>query len=392
MPTFNYKAKDRSGNTVSGTMDATDSKSAAGKIREMGYWPLDVNQGEEQSAPQTRHTAESFIAPIWSGVSVRSLALFFRQLATMIHAGMSLAECLDTLGKQHGMGKLPRIARIAADRVRSGELFSNVVADYPNSFRPMTVGLIRAAETGGMMDSMLDRIATYFERDLEIRGKFSRVTFYPKLLFVCILLIPKAPGIVLGGVPVLIVVALYYVLPLVVWGLIAYLVLRLLLLIPPIRYVWDVIKVSVPILGTVSRKLAMSRFSTALSVMYSAGLPISQALELSAGAMGNEVLRRAVLKSVPQIRAGGQLTDALRSSGQLPDLVMGMIATGEKTGSYEAVLDKVSDYYDTEAVATIEKFSYVLFAVLIIVAGIFVLVSVTGGYLNYAHQATDTRP
>jgi type II secretory pathway component PulF len=160
MPSFTYKAKDRAGNLVDGVIDASDSHGAAGKIREMGYWPIQI-------VPQaTKRTSSPpamgfHLGPIWTGVSVRSLAVFFRQLATLINAGMSISEALDQIGRHKGMGRLSGIACRAADHVRSGGMLSEALSDYPHIFTPMQLGMIRAGERAGGLDMMIERIATY---------------------------------------------------------------------------------------------------------------------------------------------------------------------------------------------------------------------------------------
>lgn len=386
MPTYFYRAKDKSGGTVDGTLDAPDTRAAVGMVREMGYWPLDVREEGKKAVPKGCESTDRRF-PLLTGVSIRSLALFFRQLATMLQAGMSLSEGLDSLGRQRGLGRLPVIALRAADQVRTGGLFSDVLANHPHIFSRLQVGLIRAGETGGMLDSMVDRVASYLERELALRHKFSRVTFYPKIIVVfivaAVLFIPHVAAIMNGGWQIIAQIILRDAFPVALWLVAMYAAIRLLLTVQPIRYVWDMVKLSFPVLGSTARKLAMSRFSTGLSVMYSAGIPLSQAVELSSDALGNEVLHRAVLRAVPQLRAGGQLSEAFRQTGGLPEMVIGMIGTGERTGSMDQVLDKVSEYYDSEAETTLEKFGYVLFAMLILGAGVVVAIIVARFYLGY---------
>lgn len=385
MASFNYKAKDsRTGNIVEGTVEASDSRNAAGQIREMGYWPIEVAAAKGQRTSRPASTGFG-LGPLWTGVSIRSQAVFFRQLATMVAAGMSLSESLDSLGRNSGMGRLSAIARQGADHIRAGGMLSQVFCQYPHIFSQMQIGLVQAGERAGGLDTMIERLATYLERELELRHKFARITFYPKLLFIAIICIPHFPAMFLGGMPAVIdflknVVLLYSLI-----GLGLYVVIRTMLVFPPFRYGWDWFKLIVPVLGGVTRKLAMARFSSALSVMYSAGLPMSQAVEYSCGSLGNEILYRGVSRVAPRLREGGSLTDALRRVGHIPDLVMSMVSTGEKTGAYSTVLDKLKDYYTTEAETTLEKTGFLLFVFLILLAGVFVLVNLLGGYGHYLH-------
>lgn len=393
MPVFTYRAKDRSGKLINGTVDAADTHSAASVVREMGYWPLDITLSVQPAATETTSPERGGRGiPIWSGAPIRAQALFFRQLATMLQAGMAIGEALDNVARQRGMGRLQGFALRAAEHIRAGGMLSQILAQYSGLFSKMQIGLVRAGETGGMLDSMIERIATYLEREMALRHKFSRSTFYPKILLVFILVVPifvpEAKRIIDGGAPVVIAILRAKVLPIALWVAAIYILLKLVLTLPGARLVWDTFKLAVPVVGGVTNKLAMSRFSMTLSVMYSAGVPLAQAVELSADAMGNEVLRRAVLHTAPQIRAGGHLSEALGRTRRIPEMVLGMISTGERTGSLNQVLDKVSEYYDNEAETTIEKLGYVLFVLLILAAGIAVAFIVIGFYTKYASGIT----
>jgi type IV pilus assembly protein PilC len=374
MPTYTFKAKDRSGNAVDGTVDAPDSAAAAGKIREMGYWPMDVKAqgGVRTEAPQQTAVRGSF-NPLWTGVSVHAQAVFFRQLATMLSSGMALSESLDNLSSQRDMGRLPSIARAAAEHVRQGRAFSEVLAMHPGIFSRVQIGLIRAGETGGMLDTMVARIADYIEREATLRRKFSRITFYPKLVIIFIVLVlvfmQSVPEILSRPGPVILAILKYKLLPLALILVGIWAAARLLLALPPIRYAWDWVKLVFPVLGSITSKLAMSRFALTLSVLHSAGLPLPQSIEYSSDAIGNEVLRRSVLYAVPRLRAGGVLSEALGHTKVVPDMVIGMISTGERSGSMDSILQKVSDYYDDESSASIEKLGYVLFVLLILGLG-----------------------
>ena len=386
MPIFVYKAKDESGKTVNGTVDAPDRHIAVGKIRDLGYWPLEVKQqGGKCEEKVKKPRGDSVFNAIWTGVSIQSQALFFRQLATMMQAGMTLGQALDSLGRQRGMGRLPGIARHAAEHVRAGGQLSDVFAAYPRVFSKMQLGLIKAAETGGLLETMIERIATYLERELELRQKFARVTFYPKILFIAILLFPFVPSLVLGG-PSAMTGFIWYIVHLIILVSIIYVAFKLLMAISSVRRAWDFVKLCFPVLGTVVRKLAMSRFCTALSVMYSAGIPISQAVELSSEALGNEQLRRVVVSTIPEIRNGGKLSPALRRAGGVPDLVLGMVETGESTGNLDTTLNKVGEYYDNESVTTLEKTGYLLFVLMILIAGVIVLITAMGSYTSYTQK------
>lgn len=388
MPNFSYKAKNGSGEIVTGTVEAVDSHCAAKEIREMGCWPIEISleRGARSSSPSQLAGFTAF----WTGVSLRSLAVFFRQMAMMLKAGMPMSEALDSLGRQKGIGQAQGLAVRAADHVRNGGMLSNFLSMHPRVFSPIQIGLVRIGETSGSLDSMIDRVACYLERELEIRRKFSKITIYPKIIAVFIIAavlflrpISKVKEIMDQGWPRVQEILVHELVPVLLVVLVLYFLIKVLLLIPPIRYGWDQVKITFPVLGTVSRKLAMSRFTTALSVTYAAGVPMTQAVELGSEAVGNVVISRAVRTSIPQLREGGRLSDALARTGKIPEMVIGMMTTGEKTGSMDLVMDKVSEYYNSEAETTLEKFGYILFVGLIIIAAIVVLMILKDFYTSY---------
>lgn len=392
MPNFTYKAKDPSGRFVEGSLDAADGRSAAGKIRDMGLWPIEVKvDGRSAQSHAAANPDPFFRPPFRFGASLRSLAFFFRQLSTMLQAGMTLGESLDSLGRSRGIGKLSVFACNAAGHVRAGGLFSDAVNAHPEIFTSMQMSMIRAGEVGGMFDSMVARIADYLDKELETRRQLSRITFYPKVVFFFIIIIgmflPSISGIVMGTAsPMPVIMALVVDLLIIAAILV---VIRVLLAIRPVRYIWDVLRTGIPVFGTVSRKLAMSRFSTCMSVLYSAGVSLPQAIELSAGTMENEMLKQSVLRVIPEIRDGGDITTAFRRISGMPDLVVGMMSTGERTGSLDLTLSKVSEYYDAEARVTMEKSGYVFLALAIVIAAILTFFIVLSGYSGYTNQLTN---
>lgn len=387
MPVFTYRAKDGSGNTVDGRLDADDLRAATDKVRELGYWPLDIRTDGPAAAPQAGKKTKGSVNPLWTGVSTRSQAIFFRQLATMLTSGMYLSEALDNLGQQRGIGRLAAIARQGADHVRDGGMFSEVMAAYPRIFSRVQMGLIETGERGGLLDKMVGKIADYTERDQKLRQKFARITFYPKLIVVFVVLVvtflPYVPLIVNSGLPVVMTITRSHLVPIVLELFAAWIIIKLLLTLPPIRCAWDASKLHFPVLGGVTHKLAMSRFASTLSVLYAAGLPIGQGVDLSIDSLGNACLSRKIRYAVPELRAGGQLSEALRRAGGVPDMVLGMIATGERTGSIDSVLEKVSEYYTEESETSIEKLGYLLFVLLIIICAGVVGTIVVRFYMGY---------
>lgn len=392
MPTYAYKAKSRCGETVTGSVEADSENHAAGKIREMGALPMDIRQigagAEVSNGPAGSAFARYLVYPIWTGVNIRALLFFFRQMATLLAAGMSLSEALGSVSTRQ-RGRLGRIIREMRDAVVHGGRLSEVMARYPRVFSPLQLSLVQVGESGGLIEQMMDRIASYLEYEISVRRMISKVMFYPILILLAIVFIPHLPALVLGSGKAFLHEIWAADRKLFWFMVIAVIAAKLLFQFGPVRLVWDVVKVVPPVIGTVARKIAMSRFSKALAILYSAGLPIAQAVSVAADACANLYISRSIKSAVPAIQAGEGLTASLARTGCILPMVMDMLATGEKTGSMDAVLNKVATYMDEEADATIHKLGIALFVLMILVAGGIVLYMLVGSYSEYANKATN---
>ena len=388
MPVFNYKAKDKSGNTVNGTVDALDKHSAAGKVREMGHLPMDIRPARGKADRSTPKPAGSVLArylihPFYTGVSLRTLTFFFRQLATLLGAGMTLSEALGSAGSR-ASGRLRCIIDEAQATVQGGGQLSGVLQRHPQVFNRMVRELMRVGEAGGLLEEMTDRIASYLEYELSIRRMLAKTAFYPFLIFLAIIIIPRFPILVLHGPSAFAQAMLAYLRQWLPHLVIALVVLKILFQSEDVRFVWDSIKIRLPVLGAMAAKIAMSRFSRALAVLYSAGVSMSESVSVAADASSNIAVARLVKRAVPAIQRGGSLTESLAKTGAVTPMVLDMLSTGEKTGSMDSVLNKVADYMDEEVDATIHKLGILMFVGAILIAGVIVARIVLEGYMSYA--------
>lgn len=398
MPMFNYKVKDRAGNTRTGTLEAESEHAAAAMIREAGGFPMEIRP-IAGAAPVVHPEAAAGSAflhyvlhPLWTGVNIRALLLFYRQLETLLAAGMSMSEALRSMGER-ARGPLRRIILRACGHVQAGGQLSDELSRHPRVFQPMQVSLIRIGEAGGLMEEMVSRIASYLEYEIAIRQRIVKIILYPLAIFAFIVVIPHAPVLFLGG-PMPFALSLWSSvrvwLPWVVTGIVA---LKLIMQIEISRLVWDTMKILPPVFGPMAKKIAMTRFCRAVSVLYSAGMPIGTALSASADACGNTYIGRCIKKAVPFIQSGAGITESLSRTGVMMPMVLDMLSTGEKTGSLQPVLDKAADYMDEEVDATIYKAGIALFVLLILVAGWVVLRMVvqfyTGQFTNIMQRANE---
>lgn len=391
MTTYDYKAKDREGNTVTGAVEASTPGEAAGKVREMGHLPMDIRvSGARRPELPGREAGTAFerylIFPLWTGVNIRALALFYRQMATMLAAGMTVSEALRSAGARI-RGRLGiLIAEMNEATLRGGRM-SEVMSRHPRVFAPLQIHLVRAGEESGMLDRMVERIASYLEYELSIRRMIGKIVFYPFLILMAIVFVPQAPVLIVGGGFVPFINAVWnangLLLEAVVIGIIA---LKLLFQFSGVRLVWDTVKTVPPVIGTAAHKIAMSRFSKALAILQSAGIPLAQCVSISADACANLSIGRGIKRAIPAIQSGEGLTESLARTGYVSSMVLDMLSTGERTGSMEGVLDKVAEYMDGEVDATIHKLGLALFVLCILIAGIIVLRMAIGSYMGMAER------
>jgi len=402
MPIYDYKAKDRSGATVTGTVSADDEHGAAEMIRELGHLPMDIRQAREQARSQAQPNMEAgnafaryLIYPIWTGVNIKMLALFYRQLATMLAAGMALSEALRSQENRQ-RGRFGVIIAEMRENVSRGGKLSDTMRRYPKVFSRIQIALVRAGEGGGLLDRMVDRIATYLEYELKIRALIAKALIYPVLILIFAVFVQASlPHFALlinqGGGPFLAVVGpgllrkALCILAIVV-------ILKLMFQFYTPRLVWDCIKSNIPVIGGNARKIAMSRFSRALAVLYAAGMSLAESVDIAADASGNLFIGRGVKCAIPALQSGQGLTESLTRTRVVSPMVLDMLMIGERSGSSDSVLEKVADYMDDEVDSSIHKIGIALFVLMILVAaGVVLVVAIQayGGYFSSIEKSAN---
>lgn len=350
MPVYRYTAKNQQGGTVTGLVEAEDTRRAAGIVREMGLLLLDVRPERTMDVGQAEQAVmQKVVYPVYSGVSVRDLAVFYRQLATAVRAGIPIHRALISVAENTGKPRLRRVVQAVVNDLMQGKTLAKAMRQHPHVFDELQVALIQAGEEGGLLDSMLERLADYLERDYRLRLKIRAGTFYPKVLLVAGIFIPKIPILVVGGglVPYL-RETVGWAGPILLAVLAVVAVFRIALQMEPVREAYDSLKLMVPGIGGLVRQLAMARFSRALAALFSAGVPLQRAIGISALAADNAYLTKRLRTAVTAVEHGQSLSDAFRRTGVMPPLVLDMLSTGESTGSVDAMMDKVAEYYEQE--------------------------------------------
>jgi len=389
MATYSYVAKDALGKVITGTSEAENEQILVRRLREKGYFVQKVSSARAATAPKP--TAKKKGGGFSIGrVTGRDLSIFCRQFATMIDAGVSLVRCLAVLEEQSTSGKLRAIIRDIQTSVESGETLSRALSRYPRVFGNLFVGLVRAGEVGGVLDETLNRLSTFLEENERLKRKVKSAMTYPVLVLffamgVVILLVtmvlPKfievfkdlgvssklpAPTQILVQISNF-VTTKWYMVVMITFGVIIAFSQYIHTRIGHRHFDW--IKLKVPVFGKLNHKICIARFSRTLSTLLVSGVPILGALETVAGAVDNNIMSDAILSARAAIREGEQIGDPLQRSGMFPPMVVQMIAIGEETGSLDAMLSKVADFYEAEVDATLASLAAALEPLLIVFLG-----------------------
>lgn len=350
MAVYRYTAKNQQGGTVTGLVEAEDPRRAAGIVREMGLLPLDVYPERTANAQQAEQMVmQKVVYPVYSGVSVRDLAIFYRQLATAVRAGIPIHRALISVAENTGKPRLRRMVQTVVNDLMQGKPLAQAMRKQPHVFDELQIALIQAGEESGLLDNMLERLADYLERDYKLRLKIRAGTFYPKVLLVAGIFIPKIPILVVGGglIPYL-RETVGWAGPILLAVLAIVALVRIALQVEPLREAYDSLKLMFPGIGGLVRQLAMARFSRAMAALFSAGVPLQRAIALSALAADNYYLTKRLRSAVTAVEHGQSLSSAFQQTGVMPPLVLDMLRTGESTGSVDAMMDKVAEYYEQE--------------------------------------------
>ena len=389
--TFEYQGRDRAGKLVKGRMQAASQVAVVGRLTTMGCAPIRVN--EVRSGGLNREINVS-LGALTGGSSARvrlkDLAVMARQLATMVSSGLSLLRALGVLVEQTQSAQLRKVLVAVRGQVEAGESLSSALARHP-VFPPLLVSMVRAGEVGGFLDTVLLQVATNLEAEVRLRGKVKAAMTYPVAVFafamlavvgMLVFIVPvfadmfagagaelPAPTRVLvalsGAVKVLLPVGLVVLVG-------AALVWRRVADDPRVRGLVDPLKLRMPVLGALSRKVALSRFARNLGTMLSSGVPILQSLDIVGGTTGNVVLQRAVREAQEGARRGEPLSRPLARHAVFPPMVVQMMAVGEDVGALDTMLLKISDFYDQEVEATTEILTALLEPLMVVVLGILV--------------------
>lgn len=383
MPTYHYTAKDNAGQIRTGVLEAETNSVAVARLREQGLWVTQLRPRGTAAQTPAGGVRGGLLDPLWTGISLRDLAFFFRQFATMIDAGVPLFQSLSTLSHQAPNPKLRRIVAEIAFQVQNGSQLSAAMRRYPWVFSSLQLHMIEAAEAGGLLDQMMQRIADYLEREYEIRQKVKRQTLYPKIVLVAAILLPQLYILIFQGLMPYLHATVFTVLPLLLWAAAIWAAFRLGFQWPPFRYAYDTVKLNLPVIGGLIRKQVTGKFARGLAALYGAGLPVGRAMAWSADACGNPRVADMIHQQVPRIERGESLTDALAATRFFSPVALGMVATGEQAGNVDGMLGKLADFQEAEADHATQQMVTIGSTLFYLAVALFVgyiVVSFYGGY------------
>lgn len=384
--TFAYTGRDSSGKVVKGRVDASGEASVVSRLRTMGIAPITIKQ---VSAGTGLNRDISFGGLFDKKVSIKDLAVMSRQLATMIGAGLPLLKALTILADQSENPKLASTLDEVRAGVEEGASFSDSLAKHPRIFPPILVNLVRAGEIGGFLETSLDSIAKNYEKEVELKATIKSALTYPVVVLVMALF--AVVGMILFIVPVfedlfndlggelplptriLVVISqnMVWLGPLIIVALIVGTIWwRANRHTPRFRSVWEPALLKMPVFGELFKKIAIARFTRNFGTMVGAGVPILQALSIVGSTSGNWQIEQAVQSVQDSVRQGRSIAAPLATEPIFPTMVTQMIAVGEDSGALETMLEKISDFYDSEVQSTTEALTSLIEPLMIAFLGV----------------------
>ncbi len=394
MPTYQYKARDRQGRLVNAVIEAEDMRTAARNLREKGLFIAEIKE------PGKGLQAEIKLPGLEPQPGLKDLAIFSRQLATMLNAGLPIVQALAILERQTEKKKFQAMLKEIRTEVEGGANFSEALSKH-KLFSRLYINLVRAGETSGTLDAILDRLATFLENELALIGKIRSALTYPAIVFVFAVgvtyflltgIVPQFAQILTGlgselplltralmGISdflrqgtifiVLIVVALFF----------AY---RAYYRTDKGRHQIDQIKLKLPIFGNLMKKSALARFSRTFGLLISSGVNIVEALDITKGTAGNAIVEDILEQTKTAIQAGEPVYTTIQANPQVfPPMVSSMIAIGEETGALDTMLTKIADFYEREVDEAVSALTAAIEPLMIIFLGFIVGVIVAGMFL-----------
>ena len=398
MPNFAYIIKDVKGARVEGILKADSLDQAVDKLAKEGSTIISVKAASEGAFKGKLSLSNKIMLSIYkwrTGVSPKTLVYFTRQLSTMFSAGLTIEKALTDLEKAEKNAKFAKILRRLSDDIRKGYSLSEAMEQHPGVFNPLYIALVKAGEVSGTLHTILDELSDYLEKIEDTRRKVSSAMAYPIfiLIFLAVVVwflfyyvVPMFAEVYEGfdaelPVPTQIAIGIsnfitnnVFLAILAVIGVIV--ALWVVNLTDKGRYVWDSIKLKLPVFGGVTVNSIMSKFSRTFSILMAAGVPIMDTMELTENVVQNAVIEGGIRRARVMVKEGYGVANAFRRTGLFPPTLLQMIGTGEETGDMDKLLGKAAQFYEKLVDAVIERLTSLIEPFLIII-----MAAVVGGII-----------
>ena len=386
MPQYRYEVKKGPDEKLSGTVEAESQRAAVSHLRDMGYFPLTVELVVEEET-----TPRAVVQRMLQRIRLKDRNIFFRQLANLTESGMMLTRALRTIADQAENPQLVGVVEAVRESVQKGAPLADALAEHERLFPPLYINLIRAGETGGMLDEVLWRIVDFGEKEEELRGKFVSALIYPVFLsvvsaisvFILVSFVfPKFVGIFNEfqaelPLPTVIVMAICDFMGTWWWAVLLAVIAAVWVTVrwaksDTGRAQWDRFILRVPVVRSLVEKYEMAKFSRTLGTLLDNGVPILTTLEITADTMSNRVIQEEVRRLHGGVTSGGAMSETLKECEHFPPVVVSMFAVGEESGRIGAVTNRIADAYDLEVERAVKAVTALFEPLLIVIMGIVV--------------------
>ncbi len=388
MPTFAYSGRTRGGQTVSGEKSADTMDQAVAALRREQIVVTRITPAKAKEEPAAK---KEKAGKLGKKVAAKNLAVFTRQFSVMIDAGLPLVQCLDILGNQEEDKNFAAVILQTRSDVESGSSLADAMRKHPKTFDGLFTNMIAAGEAGGILDTILKRLATYIEKAVKLASQVKSAMVYPVAVIVIaggvvgVILwkvIPTFAALFAGlgadlPMPTRVVIWLsdslvrYFIFIAIGFGLLGY-AFRQYYATPNGRRTIDAATLKMPVLGNILRKIAVARFCRTLATLISSGVPILDGLEITARTAGNAVIEDAIMTTRKSIERGETISVPLKETNVFPSMVVQMIGVGEATGALDTMLAKIADFYEEEVDAAVAGLLTLLEPIMIAFLGIIV--------------------
>lgn len=398
---FTYKATNREGKAVTGSVDVADKQALLALLHKQGLHPILISSGK------TKKKGSFQLFGPKKKVKLSDLVVFTRQLSTMISAGVPLARSLSALQADAENPYMREILTSITKDVEGGQPLGDAFAKYPNVFSDVYVNMVKAGEEGGILDDILKRLATQVEQDASIRKKIKSASAYPIVMLVVtviaffgimLFIIPRLAALLteLGGpnaelpvyTQILLNISEFFTSPtimgllpipvldkvpnvvliLIAMGVGSYYLLKYIRT-PRGKYRFHALLLKIPVVKTIILKVAIARFSRTFASLMGAGVSVLDSLEVTGAALGNKVIEEELRQAAEQVQSGKPLSEPISQSEHFPPIVAQMLIVGEETGQIDTVLVKIADFYEEEVTVLIDSMASIIEPVMIVILG-----------------------